>query len=67
MLAGPIIGGATLTRFFSLHVFIIPGMILALVGLHLRLVLTKGINEYPTARPPGGEGNLRPGVRRADP
>ncbi|HME09619.1 MAG TPA: cytochrome b N-terminal domain-containing protein [Bryobacteraceae bacterium] len=47
MLAGPIIGGATLTRFFSLHVFIIPGLILALVALHLRLVLTKGINEYP--------------------
>jgi ubiquinol-cytochrome c reductase cytochrome b subunit len=47
MLAGPIIGGGTLTRFFSLHVFIIPGVILSLVGMHLRLVLTKGINEYP--------------------
>src|SRR6266404_5449473 len=47
MLAGPIIAGETLSRFFTLNVFIIPGTIIALVSLHLRLVLTKGINEYP--------------------
>lgn len=47
MLAGPIIAGETLSRFFTLHVFILPGTILALIGVHLRLVLTKGINEYP--------------------
>ena len=47
ILAGPIIAGETLSRFFSLHVFIIPGLIIALVSMHLRLVLTKGINEYP--------------------
>jgi ubiquinol-cytochrome c reductase cytochrome b subunit len=47
MLAGPIIAGETLSRFFTLHVFIIPGAIIALISLHLRLVLTKGINEYP--------------------
>ena len=47
MLGGPIIGGETLSRFFTLHVFVIPGTIIALVSLHLRLVLTKGINEYP--------------------
>jgi len=49
MLGGPIIGGETLSRFFTLHVFVIPGLIIALVSLHLRLVLTAGINEYPTA------------------
>jgi ubiquinol-cytochrome c reductase cytochrome b subunit len=48
MLGGPIIAGETLSRFFTLHVFLIPGLIIALVSLHLRLVLTKGINEYPT-------------------
>lgn len=48
MLAGPIIAGETLSRFFTLHVFIVPGAILAIVSLHLRLVLTKGVNEYPT-------------------
>lgn len=47
MLAGPTIAGETLSRFFSLHVFVVPGMIIALVSLHLRLVLTRGINEYP--------------------
>jgi ubiquinol-cytochrome c reductase cytochrome b subunit len=47
LLAGPIIAGETLSRFFSLHVFIIPGLIIALISVHLRLVLTKGINEYP--------------------
>jgi ubiquinol-cytochrome c reductase cytochrome b subunit len=48
LLAGPIIAGETLSRFFTLHVFVIPGLIIALVSLHLRLVLTKGVNEYPT-------------------
>ena len=48
LLAGPIIAGETLSRFFTLHVFIIPGTIIAIVSVHLRLVLTKGINEYPT-------------------
>jgi ubiquinol-cytochrome c reductase cytochrome b subunit len=47
MLGGPIIAGETLSRFFTLHVFVIPGTILAIVSMHLRLVLTKGINEYP--------------------
>ena len=47
MLGGPIIAGETLSRFFTLHVFVIPGMIPAIVSLHLRLVLSKGINEYP--------------------
>jgi len=52
ILAGPIIASPTLGRFFSLHVFIIPGLIIALVSMHLRLVLTKGINEYPVAGRP---------------
>ncbi len=47
MLAGSIIAGETLSRFFSLHVFVVPGLIIALLSLHLRLVLMKGINEYP--------------------
>jgi ubiquinol-cytochrome c reductase cytochrome b subunit len=52
MLGGPIIAGATLSRFFTLHVFVIPGTILAIVSMHLRLVLTKGINEYPVPGKP---------------
>ena len=48
MLGGPIIAGATLTRFFTLHVFVIPGAMLAFASLHTWLVLKLGINEWPT-------------------
>jgi len=47
MLGGPIIAGATLSRFFALHVFVIPGSLIGFVGLHLLLVLKLGINEWP--------------------
>ena len=47
LLGGPIIAGATLSRFFALHVFLIPGLLIALVSLHLLLVLKLGINEWP--------------------
>jgi len=47
MLGGPIINGATLTRFFALHVFVIPGTLLALTGLHVWMVLKLGVNEWP--------------------
>src|ERR1700730_1852454 len=47
LLGGPIIAGATLSRFFAFHVFLIPGLLIAFVGLHLLLVLKLGINEWP--------------------
>ncbi len=47
MLGGPIIAGPTLSRFYALHVFVIPGLLLGLVGLHLLMVLRLGINEWP--------------------
>lgn len=47
MLGGPIINGATLSRFFALHVFIIPGLLLAFTGLHVWMVLKLGVNEWP--------------------
>jgi ubiquinol-cytochrome c reductase cytochrome b subunit len=47
MLGGPIIAGATLSRFFALHVFVIPGMLIAFVAVHLLLVLKLGINDWP--------------------
>src|SRR5258708_18053925 len=47
LLGGPIIAGPTLSRFFALHVFVIPGSLIAFVGLHVLLVLKLGINEWP--------------------
>jgi len=47
LLGGPIIAGATLSRFFALHVFVIPGLLIGFVGLHLLMVLKLGINEWP--------------------
>ena len=47
MLGGPIIAGPTLSRFFTLHVFVIPGILLAMVGLHVWMVLRLGIDDWP--------------------
>src|SRR6202051_2872878 len=47
MLGGPMINGATLTRFFALHVFVIPGTLLAFTALHVWMVLKLGVNEWP--------------------
>jgi ubiquinol-cytochrome c reductase cytochrome b subunit len=47
MLGGPIIAGATLSRFFALHVFVIPGTLFLLIGVHLLMVLKLGINDWP--------------------
>jgi ubiquinol-cytochrome c reductase cytochrome b subunit len=47
LLGGPIIAGATLSRFFALHVFVVPGILIGAVAIHLVLVLRLGINEWP--------------------
>jgi ubiquinol-cytochrome c reductase cytochrome b subunit len=47
LLGGPIIGGATLSRFFALHVFIVPGVLIGAVTLHVLLVLKLGVNDWP--------------------
>ena len=47
MLGGPIIAGATLSRFFALHVFVIPGLLIGFVALHVLMVVKLGINDWP--------------------
>ncbi|HEV8536897.1 MAG TPA: cytochrome b N-terminal domain-containing protein [Candidatus Limnocylindria bacterium] len=47
VVAGSNVGGATLTRFYATHVFLIPAAVFGLIGLHLYLVIKRGISEPP--------------------
>jgi ubiquinol-cytochrome c reductase cytochrome b subunit len=47
LLGGPVIGGDSLSRFFALHVFVIPGALLFFLAVHLWLVLKRGISAPP--------------------
>jgi ubiquinol-cytochrome c reductase cytochrome b subunit len=47
LLGNEVIGGAALSRFFALHVFVIPGILLASLALHLWLVLKCGVSAPP--------------------
>ncbi len=47
VLAGERVGGATLSRFFILHVLILPALLIVVITLHVYLVLHHGISEAP--------------------
>jgi menaquinol-cytochrome c reductase cytochrome b subunit len=54
---GAEIGGDTLSRFYSLHMLLIPGAIFALIGLHLYLVVRLGVSSPPWSREAAGGGD----------
>jgi len=45
--AGKAVGGATLTHFYVIHVFLVPGLMMGLIAGHLYLVVYQGISEWP--------------------
>jgi ubiquinol-cytochrome c reductase cytochrome b subunit len=47
ILGGAVIGADSLSRFFALHVFVIPGALLFFLAMHLWLVLKCGISAPP--------------------
>ena len=52
---GQEIGGETLTRFYSLHMLVIPGAIIALITLHLYLVIRLGVTSPPWSAEAAGK------------
>ena len=71
---GQEISGETLTRFYSLHMLAIPGLIIGLITLHLYLVIRLGVTSPPWSKDAAGMepeeedgARLRPGLTRPVP
>jgi menaquinol-cytochrome c reductase cytochrome b subunit len=48
--AGPELGATTLSRFYAIHMLLIPGALIALIGAHLYLVVKLGTTAPPWVR-----------------
>jgi quinol-cytochrome oxidoreductase complex cytochrome b subunit len=46
---GPDLSALTLQRFFSAHIWMLPGMLAALIGVHLYLIIRHGESHFPDA------------------
>lgn len=44
---GPDLSALTLQRFFAAHIWILPGLLAALIGVHLYLIIRHGESAYP--------------------
>ncbi|HSM07202.1 MAG TPA: cytochrome bc complex cytochrome b subunit [Longimicrobiales bacterium] len=51
---GDEVTGATLTRFYALHISVLPGLIFLLMGLHVLLVQRHGMSVPPAVERAGG-------------
>ena len=60
--AGPEFGATTLSRFYAIHMLLIPGAIIALIGAHLYLVVKLG-----TTAPPWLRADRKPKASRSEP
>src|SRR5213595_1940752 len=52
--SGQEIGADTLTRFYSMHMLVIPGAIFGLIGLHMYLVVRLGVTSPPWSKEAAG-------------
>ncbi len=52
VLGGPVLAGDSLSRFFTLHVFWVPGLLILLLVVHLYLVVKQGISAWPVPGKP---------------
>jgi len=57
---GTYINADTLSRFYAIHMLLIPGAIFALIGLHLYLVVRLGVTSPPWSKHPAGSGPIEP-------
>lgn len=48
--AGPELGATTLSRFYAIHMLLVPGAIIALIGAHMYLVVKLGTTAPPWVR-----------------
>ncbi|HSG12827.1 MAG TPA: cytochrome b N-terminal domain-containing protein [Gaiellaceae bacterium] len=51
---GPEIGSETLAKFYALHMILIPGALIALIGVHIYLVTRLGVSSPPWSREAAG-------------
>ena len=45
---GPDLSALTLQRFFAAHIWMLPGMLAALIGVHLYLIIRHGESHFPS-------------------
>ena len=57
---GDEVTGATLTRFYGIHVAILPALVTVVLGLHLFLVQKHGMSRPPSANGSGGDKRSMP-------
>ena len=57
---GAEIGADTITRFYSLHMLVLPGAIAGLIALHLYLVVRLGVSSPPWSREAAGADRVEP-------
>jgi quinol---cytochrome c reductase cytochrome b subunit, bacillus type len=57
---GTYINADTLSRFYAIHMLLLPAAIFGLIGLHLYLVIRLGVTSPPWSKHPAGSGPIEP-------